>query len=79
MGNLPSMCDSEGEGGEGGVESPAALASWEWQARNGHTVSLSFAPPLVYFIPELLGNSVPLFLKRDCDRTPGTERGVVRV
>ena len=35
MGNLPSMCDSEGgEGGEGGVESPAALASWEWQVRN---------------------------------------------
>jgi hypothetical protein len=30
MGNLPNMCDSEGgEGSEGGVESPAALTSWE--------------------------------------------------
>jgi hypothetical protein len=29
------------------------------------------APPLIHFIPESLTYSVPLFLKRQCDRTPG--------
>jgi hypothetical protein len=28
-----------------------------------------FAPPLVHFIPYLLAYPVPLFLKRQCDRT----------
>jgi hypothetical protein len=30
-----------------------------------------FAPPLIHFIPYLLTYSVPLSLKRQCDRTPG--------
>jgi hypothetical protein len=30
-----------------------------------------FAPPLIHFIPESLTYSVPLFLKRQCDRTLG--------
>jgi ATP-dependent RNA helicase DDX5/DBP2 len=29
-----------------------------------------FVPPLIRFIPDSLTNSVPLFLKRQCDRTP---------
>jgi hypothetical protein len=78
MGNLPSMCDSEGEGGEGGVESPAALASWEWQARNGPgRIALCTTARLLYTsIARQFGG---FFLKRDCDRTPGAERGVVWV
>jgi MFS family permease len=31
-----------------------------------------FVPPLIHFIPDLLTYSVPLFLKRQCDRTLGT-------
>ena len=30
-----------------------------------------FAPPLIHFTPYSLTYSVPLFLKRQCDRTPG--------
>jgi hypothetical protein len=30
-----------------------------------------FALPLIHFIPGSLTYSVPLFLKRQCDRTPG--------
>jgi hypothetical protein len=33
-----------------------------------------FVPPLVRFIPDLLTYLVPLFLKRQCDRTPGKPR-----
>ena len=35
-----------------------------------------FAPPFIHFIiiPDSLTYSVPLFLKRQCDRTPGTLR-----
>jgi hypothetical protein len=31
-----------------------------------------FAPPRVHFIPDLLRESAPLFLKRQCDRTLGS-------
>jgi hypothetical protein len=30
--------------------------------------------PLIYFIPDVLAYSVPLFLKRQCDRTQGRPR-----
>jgi hypothetical protein len=30
-----------------------------------------FVPPLIHCIPDLLTYSVPLFLKRQCDRTQG--------
>jgi hypothetical protein len=30
-----------------------------------------FVPPLIHFTPDSLTNSVPLFLKRQCDRTLG--------
>jgi hypothetical protein len=33
-----------------------------------------FAPPLIHSIPDSLTYSVPLFLKRKCDRTPGHDR-----
>ena len=34
-----------------------------------------FAPPLIHFTPEVLTYSVPLFLKRQCDRTLGEGAG----
>jgi hypothetical protein len=34
-----------------------------------------FAPPLIHFIPYSLTYSVPLFLKRQCDRTLGLQQG----
>ena len=34
-------------------------------------------PPLIHFIPVSLTYSAPLFLKRECDRTPGPDRRVV--
>ena len=35
-----------------------------------------FAPPLIRFIPDPLTYSAPLFLKRQCDRTPGGMRAL---
>jgi hypothetical protein len=32
-----------------------------------------FVLPLIHFIPESLTYSVPIFLKRQCDRTPGKD------
>jgi hypothetical protein len=34
-----------------------------------------FVPPPIYFIPYSQTYSVPLFLKRQCDRTLGVRRG----
>jgi hypothetical protein len=38
-----------------------------------------FAPPLTHFIPDFLTYSVPLFLKRQCDRTLGEMKKVTGV
>ena len=32
---------------------------------------VALLPPLIHFTPDLLTYSVPLFLKRQCDRTQG--------
>jgi hypothetical protein len=47
-----------------------ALAGVECRARSHRR----FALPLSHFIPESLTYSVPLFLKRQCDRTLGRAR-----
>jgi hypothetical protein len=36
---------------------------------------VALPPPLIRFIPDSLTYSVPLFLKRQCDRTLGGARG----
>jgi hypothetical protein len=47
-----------------------------WARLSGHGAARArshchFVPPLIHFIPDLLTYSVPLFLKRQCDRTLG--------
>ena len=36
---------------------------------------VALLPPLIHFIPDLLKYSVPLFLKRQCDRSLRAGRG----
>ena len=51
---------------------PQASAAAEdepgWARARSHC---RFVPPLIHFIPDSLTQSVPLFLKRQCDRTLG--------
>ena len=53
-------------GSSGGGGRPGCGGRW-WRARS----HCRFAPPLIHFIPDSLTYSVPLFLKRQCDRTLG--------
>ena len=47
------------------------------RARTGVRVGLGrFALPLIHFIPDSQRESVPLFLKRQCDRTQGALPGL---
>jgi hypothetical protein len=47
---------------------------YETWVRVGLGSHCRFAPPLIHFIPHSLTYSVPLFLKRQCDRTLGPHR-----
>jgi hypothetical protein len=44
------------------------------EANTGARSPCGFAPPLIRFQLDTLRYSVPLFLKRQCDRTPGEQR-----
>ena len=37
------------------------------------------APPLIHFTPDSLTHSLPLLLKRQCGRTPGSDHGAAIV
>jgi hypothetical protein len=53
---------------------PAAGCPTQSAARLGlgRILASGFALPFIHFIPDSLTYSVPLFLKRQCDQTPGT-------
>jgi hypothetical protein len=71
-----------GAGGRAGARGPFRRAAGAAGARGAAAARLRgggararsharFVPPLIHFMPDSRTYSVPLYLKRQCDRTPG--------
>jgi hypothetical protein len=67
-----SLSDSESEDEDGSGRKPLKVAKLQAILGLGRIVALYHL--LIYFIPDSLSYSVPLFLKRQCDRTLGDPR-----
>jgi hypothetical protein len=76
---LRKLADCLAPGGATPAEKGVMVGRWErlvreagaWDGELRARSHCRFAPPLIQLIPDSLTYSVPLFLKRQCDRTPG--------